>query len=112
MHAVSLVVTLLAEGLGMAALLGLARRGRVQVLYCAGVAVAVNLISHTAFWFGFPCVSRVLPGGILAAEALVVLAEAVAYRLLCQLGTWQALGASLVLNVLSLVIGVEIWHWQ
>jgi len=103
-------VTLLAEGLGMVALLGLAGRGRAEVVRCAGIAVLVNLVSHTAFWFTFPKVSAVLPGGLLAAEGLVVLAEAVPYRLLCGLRAWQALGASFALNLLSLVLGIEIWR--
>jgi hypothetical protein len=108
-----LAVTLLAEGLGMAALLGLvAGRGRARVLRCAGITVLVNLISHTTFWFVFPRVSAVLPGGLLAAEGLVALAEAVPYRYLCRLGAWQALAVSLVLNLLSLVLGVEIWRWH
>ena len=104
-------MTLLAEGLGMVALLGLARRGCGEALRCAGIVVLVNLVSHTTFWFTFPRVSAVLPGGLLAAEVLVVLAEAVPYRLLCRLRAWQALGASFVLNLLSLVLGVEIWSW-
>jgi hypothetical protein len=104
-------VTLLAEGLGMVALLGLAGRRRAEIMRCAGIAVLVNLVSHTAFWLAFPRVSAVLPGGLLAAEALVVLAEGVPYRLFCRLVSWQALGVSLVLNLLSLVLGVEIWRW-
>lgn len=95
----------------MAALTGLVRRGRAQVLRCAGIALLVNLASHTTFWFVFPRVSAALPGGLLAAEGLVVLAEAVPYCLLCRLSARQALGASLLLNLLSLVLGVEIWRW-
>ena len=90
----------------LAALFGLAKR---RVLRCVGVAIALNVLSHTVFWIGFPLVMATWPGGLLGAEGVVAAVEAIVYRLLCPLRWWQALLASVLLNGLSYLLGVEIW---
>ena len=92
----------------MVLLAALSGRARERVLRCVVVTVALNLVSHTAFWIGFPALAPVWPGGLVGAEGVVVVVEAIAYRYLCPFGWWLALSASLLLNFLSFALGVEV----
>ena len=107
-HGFALGVTLLTEAAGMALLAALVAPGRV--LRCTLVAVVLNLLTHTLFWFGFPLLRNPTRMGLLAGEAVVVLLESAAYRLLCPFRWRLALAASLLLNLGSLVVGVQVWR--
>ncbi len=107
-HLVALTVTLLAEAGGMAVLALLSKAGRARIRRHVAVASGANLVSHTAFWLGVPRLLPVGPGMLPMAEGMVVLLEATAYRLFCPFGWWRALSTSLLLNLVSLVLGVEI----
>ena len=109
-HGVALTLTLLTEGGGMALLAGLLKPGESCILRCTLVAVGLNLVSHTLFWLGFPLLRTGTMAGLVAAEGLVVLVEAVPYRLLCPFPWPQALSVSLLLNLASFVVGIEVWR--
>jgi hypothetical protein len=109
-HLAALGVTLAVEGGGMALLGAAWRLGRRRALCCAAIALGVNLVSHTVFWITFPLVAARWPGGLLGVEAVVALGEGVAYLWLCPFTWRRALSASALLNLLSLVAGVELWR--
>jgi hypothetical protein len=110
-HGLALAVTLLTEATGMALLAGLLKPGENRILRCTLIALGLNLVSHTLFWFGFPLLRTGTMAGLVGAEGVVVLAEAVPYRLLCPFRWGQALAVSLLLNLASFVVGVGVWSF-
>jgi hypothetical protein len=104
-HLVALCVTLAVE----CACTGLAvwtmRRGRSFVWRTMGLALAVNLASHTLFWTSYPWLAARGGVGLLGVEALFTLAEALAYWRACPLPFSQASLVALVANLASFLAG-------
>ncbi len=108
LYLVALAITLVVE---VPIVLAIYRR--VAPLWrVAGVALAVNLLTHGLLWTLF----RHLPGayGVRVAytEVVVVAIEAVAYRVFVG-GTWaRAVIASLVANAASTAASLAVWRWM
>ncbi len=103
-HAVALAITLLSEGLGMAALSAASARQRQRWARNALAAVGINLVTHTLFWYTQD------RAHLLLAESVVVGVEAVGYALLCGLSPVRAGAFSLALNLVSYGLGVTAWR--
>jgi hypothetical protein len=72
--------------------------------------LAVNLVTHTIFWYTLP----LLPGEalfrLLVYELVIVLVEGLAYAYFLRSRVWTSLLFSGLLNWLSYTLGV--WLWQ
>jgi hypothetical protein len=108
-HLFALLATLLVEAGGLAAFAAASGRGAPLARRWGGIALGVNLLSHTAFWIGFPFLAR-RGFPLLASEGMVAVVEALAYRAWCPLPLGRALLASVALNLASLVLGSEAWR--
>ncbi len=107
-HLLALAITVISEGLGMAGCSALAGRSRRLVLRDTALAVGVNLVTHTLFWYTFPLVKL---GGTLklyAFEGLIVGIEAIYYVLAARYTIWQATIVSFLLNLISFSLGIYI----
>jgi F0F1-type ATP synthase assembly protein I len=105
---IALFTTVVVESSGLIVWALVTRR---SALAAGAAALLVNVIIHTLFWRLQPAFA---PGGLAAlyaAEAVVVLVEAVAYIHLLQLTWGRALLCSLVLNFLSYHAGILVWAW-
>ena len=69
----------------------------------AAVALGVNLVTHTVFWYA-------RPARLMLAEAIVSGVEAAAYRALCGIPLPKAGAWSLLLNLTSYWLGVAAWR--
>ncbi len=103
LHAIALGITVGTEGVGMAILSSLAARDRPKAGPRALFAAALNVLTHTAFWY-------VQAMGVLPAEAATVAVEAAAYRAFCGVSLGKAAAWSAVLNVASFSLGLFAWQ--
>jgi len=103
-HGIALGITLASEGLGMAALSAVSAGDRRRWARNALAAVGINLVTHTAFWYGQGHL------GLLPAELVVVLVEAAGYWWLCRVSAVKAGAWSLALNLLSYELGILAWR--
>lgn len=106
-HLIALTWTLATETLGMAAWARLAYPRPKRAIM---VALAVNLLVHTLFWYSQPFIAQSWPWGLYVGEIAVVLIEGWLYMrglALARLTPWLL---SLVLNAISLFSGM--WLWQ
>ena len=75
-----------------------------------GIAVAVfaTLATHPFAWWGIVAAESAMGywAAVLSAEALVCLAEAIAYRFVVPLGWPTALGVSVAANAASTLAGL------
>jgi hypothetical protein len=85
-------------------------RGVARPARTLAVALAANLATHGLLWTAWAA----LPGGyairLAATEAAVLVAEALAYRVLLGGSTARALAVSAVANALSTAAGLGLWH--
>jgi len=86
----------------------LARRGRRTLLRGMTTAVLATTVTHPLAWWGVETLEPAIGywAAVLAVEALVCLAEAVAYRLVVALDWPTALGLSVVTNGASTLAGL------
>lgn len=87
-------------------------RLRTDVGWGDGLAVAagVSLVSHPVFWFVYAPHAGPGLGALVLGEGLVVATEAVAYRLALRIPTREALGVSLLTNVVSATLGSLVYR--
>ena len=83
---------------------------RLRIKQIVIVVLAVNLVTHTIFWYTLP----LLPGEallrLLVYELVIVLVEGLAYAYFLHLRVWTTLLFSGFLNWLSYTLAV--WFWQ
>ncbi len=86
-------------------------RVRTDVRWPDGLAVAagVSLVTHPVFWYGYWFVFALHLGhshtALVVGEALVVVAEAVGYRLALRVPWRDAVGVSVATNLVSATVG-------
>ncbi|MBU6350388.1 MAG: hypothetical protein KGS73_09580 [Chloroflexi bacterium] len=111
----ALGVTLLVEGGGMAAatwlLPGWRARRRRSVWLAVWLALALNLVSHTVFWFLLPALPVAPPWKVPVGEGAVVLLEGGVYAACLARPRWSGWGVSLGLNLASWGLASQLWFW-
>lgn len=107
----ALATTLASEGVGMAAAAWLLRGWRPHWRRALWLALAVNLVSHTLFWYALPHILAQYPNALLPVELLVVLAEGCVYAATVARPAWSAWPVSFLLNWASWWLGAEVWRF-
>jgi hypothetical protein len=111
LHAIALVSTLLLESTGMM-FLSVLFLGRQSHWFRNGaIAVGVNLVTHTLFWYSLPLLPFDAANKLCGYEVAIALVEAVLYHHLCGFRGPQAGLVSLSLNLLSYSAGGWIWPY-
>lgn len=111
MHVWALGLTILLEGAGLALFLLWQRRSVAPALHGFLLAVGLNLLTHTIFWYTFPWFSWLAYAPRLwLAEGLIALTEAGVYRHFCTLSWPQSLALGAGLNLFSLLAGLFFWQ--
>ena len=109
-HLLALLLTLSIEGTGMALLAALLpgwrRRWRRAVL----LALALNLVTHTIFWYALPLLPLPPERGLPLAEAAVILVEGAVYAATIARPRWTGWLVSLALNYASWVLSSYVWR--
>ena len=109
-HLLALLLTLSIEGTGMALLAALLpgwrRRWRRAVL----LALALNLVTHTIFWYALPLLPLPPERGLPLAEAAVILVEGAVYAATIARPAWTGWLVSLALNYASWVLSSYVWR--
>jgi hypothetical protein len=107
---IALFTTLLVEGLGMAAAAWLLPGWRGRWARAVVLALGLNLVSHTFFWYTLAAVPVRGETVILLAEFAVVAAEGAIYAVTVARPAWSAWPVSLLLNWSSWVLGSYVWR--
>lgn len=106
----ALLITLLSETGGMILYWALRRPPQISHRRIVVVVLGVNLITHSLFWVTFPLIGLPFLPRLYLAELFIAIAEGSAYRLFCRFSWIEALGLGLVLNALSIAIGIGLWQ--
>jgi hypothetical protein len=109
-HLIALAFTLLVEGVGMALLALLLPGWRPHWQRAVLVALGLNLLSHTVFWYTLPLIALPPETAIPAAELAVIAAEGAVYAVTIARPPWTGWFVSLALNWASWVLSVYIWR--
>ena len=110
MQFIALLTTLLIEGLGMALIARLLPGWRGRWARAVALALVLNLVSHTLFWYTLTAVSARGETAILLAELAVVAAEGAVYAVTVAHPRWSGWPVSLLLNGASWVLGSYVWR--
>jgi len=110
MQFIALLTTLLIEGLGMALIARLLPGWRGRWARAVALALGLNLVSHTLFWYTLTAVSARGETAILLAELAVVAAEGAVYAVTVAHPWWSGWPVSLLLNGASWVLGSYVWR--
>jgi hypothetical protein len=105
----ALILSLAIEAPVAAAVVAVGRAGRPAA--AAGAAVVATLLTHGFAWRAILVASETLDWGIATAivETLVVLVEAVVYRVVAGLSPRVALTVSFLANAASASFGIGLW---
>lgn len=109
-HLIALTATLLIEGAGMALLVLLLPGWRPYWRRAVLVALGLNLISHTVFWYTLPLTPLPPATAIPTAELAVIAAEGGVYAATVARPLWTAWLVSLALNWASWTLSAYIWR--
>lgn len=109
-HLIALSATLLIEGVGMALLALLLPGWRPHWRRAVLVALGLNLVSHTIFWYTLPLILLPPSTAIPAAELAVVIAEGAVYAATVARPPWSGWLVSLALNYASWALSAYIWR--
>ncbi len=109
-HLIALAATLIIEGAGMALLALLLPGWRPRWRRAVLVALALNLLSHTVFWYTLPLVPLPPETAIPAAELAVIAAEGAVYAVTVARPRWTGWLVSLALNWASWVLSTYLWR--
>lgn len=110
MHAWALGITLVLEVGGVGLYLLTTRFSARQAVRGIFLALGLNLLTHTLFWYSFPWLPLAYVPRLWLCEGLIALTEAAAYRRGLAFAWAEALAVGCVLNLLSALAGL-IW-WQ
>ena len=102
----ALLTSMVVEGITVAVLF--AKSGRRKLVRGVGVAAFSTVVTHPFAWWGIGAAEAVLGywWAVAIVEALVCLAEAIAYRLLVPLRWSAALAVSVIANAMSTLLGL------
>ena len=109
-HLLALAATLLIEGAGMALLALLLPGWRPYWRRAVLLALGLNLVSHTIFWYTLPLVPLPPATAIPAAELAVIAVEGAVYAATVARPRWTGWVVSLALNYASWALGAYIWR--
>ena len=109
-HLLALLLTLGIEGAGMALLAWLLPGWRRTWRRAVLLALALNLVTHTLFWYALPALPLPPESGLPLAEAVVILVEGAVYAATVAQPRWTGWLVSLALNYASWVLSSYIWH--
>jgi hypothetical protein len=106
---IALLLTIIVEGIGMAAVSWAAPGLRSRLWRNLAATVGINLLVHPIFWLALVTIQPAGLWTLYGLEAAVVLIEAALYVGLRGFAPRQAVGISLLLNMLSFVVGITFW---
>ena len=109
-HLTALVVTLGIEGGGMALLAWLLPAWRPQWRRAVLLALALNLLSHTVFWYALPLLPLPPEQAIPLAEGIVIAVEGAVYALAVARPAWSGFVVSFLLNYAPSVLSSYVWR--
>lgn len=75
-----------------------------------GVALALNLVTHTVFWYSLPLVALEPQRALPLAEAVVMAVEGAVYAATIARPAWSGWPVAVVLNYASWVLGSLMWR--
>lgn len=105
-HLIALLCTLTVEGIGMALW---ARLFYPQPRRAIAIALVVNLVCHTLFWYSQPLFVGWWPAALYGGEFVVVLLEGASYAFLLHLKGITPWLLSFCLNAASFMAGLLLW---
>ena len=109
-HLLALAATLLIEGAGMALLALLLPGWRPYWRRAVLLALGLNLVSHTIFWYTLPLIPLPPETAIPAAELTVIGVEGAVYAATVARPPWTGWLVSLALNYASWALSAYIWR--
>jgi hypothetical protein len=109
-HLTALLATLVVEGLGMALLAALLPGWRGQWRRAALLAVLLNSVSHTVFWYALPVVPLPPAQALPLAEWVVIAGEGLVYAVTVARPRWSGWAVSIVLNYASWILSSYLWR--
>lgn len=109
-HLVALGVTLAIEGGGMGLLAWLLPGWRPRWGRAVLLALGLNLLSHTVFWYSLPLLPLAPETAIPVAEGIVFVAEGAVYAATLARPRWSGWAVSLALNYASWVLSSYMWR--
>lgn len=110
MHAWALGLTIGLEGAALGLFLAVSRATHRQIVLGLFLAVGLNLLTHTLFWYSFPWLPLAYGPRLWLCEALIALTEGAVYQRSLALAWPRALGLGISLNLLSTLAGVLLWQ--
>jgi hypothetical protein len=109
-HLTALLATLSIEGGGMALLAWLLPGWRPRWRAAGLLALTLNLVSHTIFWYALPLLPLPPATAIPVAEGIVIAAEGAVYAATVARPAWSGWAVSLALNYASWVLSSYLWR--
>jgi hypothetical protein len=109
-HLIALGLTLLSEGGGALIVATMTGRRRQRIKAITIVVLAVNLVTHTIFWYTLPLLPGEASLRLLASELAIVMIEGMAYAYCLQCRLWRSWVFSGLLNWISYTLVVLIWQ--
>lgn len=109
-HLTALLLTLGLEGAGMALLAELLPGWRRTWLHAVLLALALNLITHTVFWYTLPLLPWPPESALPLAETVVIVVEGAVYAATVARPAWTGWLVSLALNYASWILSSYVWR--
>lgn len=110
-HLTALLLTLGIEGAGMALTAGLLPGWRQRWRRAVLLALALNLLTHTVFWYALPLLPLPPESALPLAETVVIVVEGAVYAATIARPAWTGWPVSLALNYASWVMSSYIWNF-
>jgi hypothetical protein len=107
---IALLATLVIEGTGMALLAALLPGWRPRWRRALVLALALNLVSHTIFWYTLPFIPLPPETAVPLAELVVIVVEGAVYAATVAHPAWTGWLVSLALNCASWVLSSYLWR--
>lgn len=106
----ALLITLVIEGGGMALLACALPRWRPRWRHAIVIALVLNLVTHTVFWYTLPVLPLPPERGLPLAEGAVIVVEGAIYAAAIARPRWSGWPVSLALNYASWVLSSYMWR--
>jgi hypothetical protein len=110
MQLVALLATLVIEGAGMALFAVILPGWRPHFRRAVLLALGLNLISHTVFWYALPHLPLPPVQALPLAEWIVIAVEGAIYAATVARPAWTGWLVSIVLNYASWVFSTYLWR--
>ena len=110
MQLVALLATLAIEGTVMALFAVILPGWRPHFRRAVLLALGLNLISHTVFWYALPHLPLPPAQALPLAEWIVIAVEGAVYAAAIARPSWTGWPVSIVLNYASWVLSTYLWR--